>query len=170
MQITCPICGTELEFPDNLPEGQHLQCPDCAKKFVIHAGIATPLTYFAKKHTDVKPIDLVPKIPGLTTVGLVIIYITYSLAAFFSNTNLISVLCCATVIAFAIVAHRGKNWSRIVVTSLIGVMIAVSFLALLFVPRLRWLFFFVILLYALPIVFLWLPCSNRWYRAKKAAK
>lgn len=42
--ISCPICETELELPENLPEDQHLRCSDCGKKFVIRSGVATPLT------------------------------------------------------------------------------------------------------------------------------
>ena len=52
MQITCPICGIELELPDNLSEGRHLQCSECNIKFVIHAGIATPLAQsFTNRHS-----------------------------------------------------------------------------------------------------------------------
>ncbi len=176
MEISCPVCGTNLELPYNIQEGQHLQCPDCNKKFVVHDGIATPLMYFTKRRTVEPSMDLVPKIPGITVAGIIILYLINGWAILSELRNEYHVLYSsvfkisysALIIAFAIVAHHGKNWARIVVTSLLGPLVAFSALLFFFpgvVPIILTLFLLALL--SLPIVFLWAPSSNRWYRAKK---
>lgn len=37
MTIICPKCGNAIESPDNLVDGQHVQCPYCGEKFEYHA-------------------------------------------------------------------------------------------------------------------------------------
>lgn len=178
MEISCPVCRTILELPEHLPEGQHLQCSECRKKFVVHNGSTMPLTLFDKQQARNHSIDLVPKIPGITVAGIIILYLINGWAILSELKNEYHVLYSsvfkisysALIIAFAILAHRGKSWARIVVTSLLGPIVAFSALLLFFpsvVPIILTLFLLV--LFSLPIVFLWAPSSNRWYTAKKVS-
>ena len=74
MEITCPICGVALELPENLPDGQHLQCPNCSKKFVINNGIATKLTCPTKKQAVKRFVDAKPKTSSPASIKFTIIY------------------------------------------------------------------------------------------------
>ena len=165
MRITCPNCRVPLELPDGLPDNQHLNCPNCNKTFTLRSGI-TPLAPGVGVVRNVGA-SMKIKIPKLTLAAFIIFYALLGLGIIGSLGELPDgipgILGCLTCTAFTLVSHYGKNWARITLTSLIGAGMLIS------LGENPGLAFFAMLMFATPIVFLWLPCSNRWFKEMKAA-
>lgn len=69
MNISCPNCGTDLELPDDVENGQHLECPDCSCRFFMWNGecrilslIAVPAAVPPSSRPIGRPVDV--KIPN----------------------------------------------------------------------------------------------------------
>ena len=167
MQTTCPNCNVQLELPDGMPADQHLKCPNCNNTFVLHAGVA-PLTPDAGFARNVGGGSSAKKIPGLTLTAFIIFYALFGLGIIGSlgqlPRSMPGILFCFLFIAFTLVSHFGKNWARITLTSLIGA----GFLGMLGNEETVEVAFVAMVVLAAPIVFIWLPCSNRWFKEKKA--
>lgn len=111
-----------------------------------------------------------PKIPGITLTACIILYVAFGLwiLAILSEADAMPGVdvCCEVVlglfaIACTVLTQQGRNWARIVLTVCIGRSIFVSLSDI--VESILWCAFFVP-----PLVFLWLPRSNNWYRAIKS--
>lgn len=167
MEIMCPKCGTSLELPYATENGQHFRCSECNVKFMVANGIATLIPFVKTAHAIVDDTNAKVRTPGLTLTAFILFYVEFGVSILGnladlpgSLTGIASALGC---IAFVLCAHKGKNWARITLTSLLGT-------ACLGLLLLSWpLGLICVVINAVPIVFLWLPCSNRWYRAKKAS-
>ena len=121
-----------------------------------------------------------PKIPGITLAACIILYL-YGGGALLSTLSNDYMMPGVTVFVSAlyifsigctVLAQAGRNWARIVLTTFYGLMFLLAPLSVLRgIPvdiGTIIVSFIVISIFALPIVFLWLPRSNNWYRAIKA--
>lgn len=111
-----------------------------------------------------------PKIPGVTLTACIILYVAFGL----SIIGILSegdaepdevvgfvVVLELFAIACTVLTQIGLNWARIVLTVILG---------LLLIPNLGNVAIFILMcaFFVPPLVFLWLPRSNNWYRAIKS--
>lgn len=112
-----------------------------------------------------------PKIPGITLAACIILYVFFGcgLLTMLSEAGGTPFVFLAGQVGFSLLfialvvyIQKGRNWARIALTGILGFIM----LALNIIVPFGGLIIGVI--YALPLVFLWLPRSNNWYRAIKA--
>ena len=103
-----------------------------------------------------------PRIPVLTLIGHVILYIFWVIPLLGWGTAVMLGWLMLILIGCTIGSNTGDNKVRIGLTSVVG---AVLLLVLLVNPVVGG---FLLLVFAVPFLLIWLPCSNRWYREVEA--
>ena len=155
MNITCPLCGKTCESDVEISVGQHVQCPFCDKTFAYGVVTVTPSAQAQSC-----------KIPGLTLAGYIIFYILTALSVLgnmcMGNMNIATLSFACLFVAFSLAGNKGANWGRIALSVMCALTILLTLVAGIGVASL-----FAVVVYAIPLTFIWLPCSNRWYKSKK---
>lgn len=109
------------------------------------------------------------KIPKTTFTGVIILYVECGLSILgqIPGVRGMPLLLLVGVfgwfillLALARLVHKGKNWARVVITCVVGVMSIFSFAH----------FCVVLVFFGPPIVLLWLPQSNAWFKSIKKAR
>ena len=152
--IKCPHCNNSLEIEPGWI-GRKAKCSYCANEFIIASKSASP------KSESVLPL----KRPKMLWVGVVWLYLILG-SSLVGNivqgnikTETIGMGCLVIYGVYSI--QQGSTLARLLVTILFALASLMSFRMGVFVG----LFFAAILL--LPIIFLWLPQCNAWFREKK---
>ena len=178
--LLCDVCNTKFEV--SLSASRIMQQPK-----IINAGTKRS---FDKKRTDVNSISITSqRAPIITKVGFAIIYIAAGIELVSRSMTLwlsyglgratfgglLQALFLCLIVAMAIAANKRHNWARMFFTVIwvIKMLPSITFAVAGFFDKsapigLVLLCLLVNAAFFLPIAFLWLPCSNRWYRAKKA--
>ncbi len=173
MTIRCPLCGGACESDEEIPLGEHLDCPFCGNGFTYGPECLSNGVGRAQRESSALPETRLPKMPRLTLAGHIILYVFLGLSIFGNIGTLRGApppLVAETLglpllmMGLTIISRRGKNWARIAVTVIVGLLVA-SFFGMHPIAGLGCM-----ILFAVPIVFIWLPCSNRWYRQVKAIR
>lgn len=171
MTIRCPLCGEVCESDADIPVGEQLECPFCGNSFSYGPGCL--LNGVASSQKDELHLQEMrkPKMPGLTLAGHIIFYAFWgcSLCSAIGRLPgtplqfvLLNIGWPCLLIACTITSRRGKNWARITLTFLV---VGIVLLGFAVNPVVGVIF---MIMFALPVVFIWLPCSNNWYRQVKA--
>ena len=171
MEIMCPSCGVGLEIPTGIDEGRRFLCTCYSRHFIIRDGVAVAIVE-QETHKAVlvdQGFNSSQKIPKLTLAGIVILYVFEGLSLLGNLESLLktpsstvgAIGWVVLMLAFTIVAHKRKNWGRVALTSLLGVLVLTCGL---FSAGFA---IVVAVCIATPVTFIWLPASNRWYADRR---
>ena len=177
MKITsCPKCGVSLELPDGTVDGAHVRCASCKEKFTyveeVKSVVATTVgrrsngsvppwrgpirIHIARKPTSVSR----PKIPKVTLVAVVCLYVL-TVMGFMGTAqqNFIAALSTVCLLGgLTLGVQLGRNWTRVALMVIVG---GVWMMTCAFSAGTAVLIF---LLWIGPLVLLWLPATNAWFR------
>ncbi len=160
-------CGIDYELP-KLAQGQRVQCEECGAKYEMLDGELVALTAPRRvRPTPVRvavPIRQVapPKMPVVMVVAVSLVFV-FSALCFLgtASQNAIGALSAvAVMVGLGLGLCRGRNWCRIALTALIGL---VWVMACIFDVAAG---ITILLLWTAPLVLIWLPPSNEWFRQR----
>lgn len=51
-RVECTACGSEIEIPDDVLDGEIVSCPTCGLRYVVHLGVGLKLEEFKGEVED----------------------------------------------------------------------------------------------------------------------
>ena len=158
MTIKCPKCSNTIEVESEWA-GQKAECPYCQARFIIPEECKSSLA---------KPDNNVVRRPKMLWAGLICLYallgmsIAENLFADKVSMGAIGIGCLMLWGVYRI--QQGSKKARLSVT------IMFCILTLPFLVMLKFRGLFPVLIFIVPVIFLWLPQCNAWFKEQQRIK
>ena len=153
--IKCPKCSNVIEV-DSEWLGQRAQCPYCQEKFIIED---------TSRASVIRSCNSSVQRPKMLWVALIWLYVLFGISILGnlleSKVPMESIVMACFMLWGVYRIQQGSNKARLTITIILGV------LTIFFSFNLRMMGFVSMLIFIIPVVFLWLPQCNVWFKEQQ---